>query len=462
MESSLFDFFREVMLARDDGGPPRPGDRRDGYPPADPSETRERLQFAMKLQQYTGPVQAKGVEDTSFYRYNLLLSLNEVGGDPERFGRSVAEFHEANRRRLREWPWEMIATSTHDTKLGEDVRARVNVLSELPDDWAREAGLWMRLNRNHRTVVDGETAPDRNDEYRFYQALIGIWPADLRGPIRLAPREIIERLQAYMIKAVKEAKLHTSWLTPNQGYEAAVTTFVEAALTDPQFLESFLPFQARVAVSGMINSLAQVTLKIGSPGVPDVYQGTELWDLSLVDPDNRRLVDFERRRQMLADVDRLFAQGPARRAAALVERLAAWHDGSVKLVVTAAGLRLRRRLPDLFLSGAYVPLVTEVTVSASLVAFARIHGNAVALFVAPRFTASLIDDQHPLPVGGERWKTSRILLPPELAGRSFRHELTGAEITPVVTDSQAWIFAGQLFDALPVAILTAIPAVGGS
>ena len=240
MESSLFDFFREVMLARDEGGAPRPGDRRDGYPPADATEARDRSHFAMKLQQYTGPVHAKGLEDTSFYRYNLLLSLNEVGGDPDRFGRSVAEFHDANLRRLREWPWEMIATSTHDTKLGEDVRARINVLSELPDEWAREAGVWMRLNRNYRTVVDGEPAPDRNDEYRFYQALIGIWPADLDGPIRLAPRAIIERLQAYMIKAVKEAKLHTSWLTPNQGYENAVTTFVEAVLTDPRFLESFL------------------------------------------------------------------------------------------------------------------------------------------------------------------------------------------------------------------------------
>jgi (1->4)-alpha-D-glucan 1-alpha-D-glucosylmutase len=455
MESSLFDFFREVMLARDEGSAPRAGDRRDGYPPADANEARERLQFAMKLQQYTGPVHAKGVEDTSFYRYNLLLSLNEVGGDPERFGRSVSEFHDANVGRLRDWPWEMIATSTHDTKLGEDVRARINALSELPDDWAREAGIWMRLNRNYRTVVDGEPAPDRNDEYRFYQALIGIWPADLRGPIRLAPREIIERLQAYMIKSVKEAKLHTSWVTPNQGYEAAVTAFVEAVLTDPRFLESFLPFQARVAVSGMINSLAQVTLKVGSPGVPDFYQGTELWDLTLVDPDNRRPVDFAQRRQLLADVDRLLAQPADQRAPAIAERLTGWHDGSVKLIVTAAGLRLRREQPELFLSGAYMPLVTEATIGAALVAFARILGDTAALFVAPRFSASLIDDQHPLPVGGERWKTSRVLLPSELTNRVFRHALTGAEIAPVVTDSQAWIFAGQLFETVPVAILTA-------
>jgi (1->4)-alpha-D-glucan 1-alpha-D-glucosylmutase len=455
MERSLFDFFREVMLARDEGGAPRFHDRRDGYPPADANEAHERLQFAMKLQQYTGPVHAKGLEDTSFYRYNLLLSLNEVGGDPERFGRSVAEFHEANVRRRRDWPWEMICTSTHDTKMGEDTRARINVLSELPDDWAREVGLWMRSNRDYRTVVDGEPAPDRNDEYRFYQALVGIWPADLHGPIRLAPREIIDRLQAYMIKAVKEAKRHTSWLTPNQGYETAVVAFVEAVLTDPRFLEAFLPFQARVAVAGMINSLAQVALKIGSPGVPDFYQGTELWDLTLVDPDNRLPVDFERRREMLAATDRLLALEPGQRALALADCLTGWQDGAVKLLVTAVGLRLRRERAELLLSGGYLPLVTEVSVGASLVAFARTHGEAVAVFVAPRFTSSLMDEQHPLPVGGERWKTSRVLLPPELAKRVFRHQLTGAEVTPVVTDSQAWIFAGQLFDTVPVAILIA-------
>ncbi|MEO7270640.1 MAG: malto-oligosyltrehalose synthase, partial [Vicinamibacterales bacterium] len=288
MERSLFDFFREVMLARDETGVPRAYDRRDGYPAADANEARERLHFAMKLQQYTGPVHAKGLEDTSFYRYNLLLSLNEVGGDPERFGRSVSEFHEGNLRRLRDWPWEMIGTATHDTKLGEDVRARLNVLSELPDDWAREVALWMRANRDYRTVVDGEPAPDRNDEYRFYQALIGIWPADLGLHVRLSPKPIVERLQAYMIKSVKEAKLHTSWLTPNQEYEDAVNSFVESVLTDPRFLESFLQFQSRIAVAGMVNSLAQVVLKMGSPGVPDVYQGADLWDLSLVDPDNRR------------------------------------------------------------------------------------------------------------------------------------------------------------------------------
>ena len=182
----------------------------------------------------------------------------------------------------------------------------------------------------------------------------------------------------------------------------------------------------------------------------DFYQGNELWDQSLVDPDNRRPVDFERRRQMLAEVDRLLALDVAQRTAAIAERLRAWQDGGIKLVVTAAGLRLRRERPDLFLSGEYLPLVTESTVGASIVAFARMHGDSVALFVAPRFSASLIDEQHPMPLGVERWKTTRVLLPAAMTDRSFRNVLTGAEVTPVVTDSQAWVFAGQLFETVPV------------
>ncbi|MEO7275832.1 MAG: malto-oligosyltrehalose synthase, partial [Vicinamibacterales bacterium] len=208
------------------------------------------------------------------------------------------------------------------------------------------------------------------------------------------------------------------------------------------------------AVAGMVNSLAQVVLKMGSPGVPDVYQGADLWDLSLVDPDNRRPVDFEQRRQMLADVDRVLALDPAARAPVLESHLAAWQDGWLKLLVTAAGLRLRRVNPELFLTGGYLPLVTETTVGASLVGFVRMQGDAAAIFVAPRFTAALLDHQHPFPVGRDRWKTSRILLPPELTGRTFRHLLTGAEILPVVTDSQAWMFAGQIFATLPVGIVT--------
>jgi (1->4)-alpha-D-glucan 1-alpha-D-glucosylmutase len=453
MESSLFDFLLEVTLPRERPDPSgqRSDDRRGGYPPADAHEASERLRFAMKLQQYTGPVQAKGLEDTAFYRYNLLLSVNEVGGDPERFGRSIREFHESAARRRKEWPYEMLATATHDTKLGEDVRARINVLSEIPDEWAREVSRWMRLNRGHRTMVDYEPAPDRNDEYRFYQALTGIWTG--------AAEDVVERLQGFMIKSVKEAKLHTSWLTPNADYENAVAGFVEGVLTGSggaKFLPAFLPLQRRIAAIGMVNSLAQVAIKIGAPGVPDFYQGTELWDFSLVDPDNRRPVDFALRERLLDEVETVLAQPSDVRIKAIASLLDNWTSGAIKLLVTTVGLMLRRSRPDLFLEGSYVPMATETTVDADVIAFARVHGDDAVLVVAPTLCAPLFSGDSALPIGGAAWKTSRVMLPTELADRTFRHEITGAEIRPVAAGSQAWIFVGQLFETVPVAIVSAV------
>jgi (1->4)-alpha-D-glucan 1-alpha-D-glucosylmutase len=418
----------------------------------------------MKLQQYTGPVHAKGLEDTAFYRYNVLLSLNEVGGDPARFGRSVEEFHESNVARAAEWPFEMLATATHDTKLGEDVRARISAISEMPDAWGREVARWMRVNRTHRSIVDGEPAPDRIDEYRFYQALVGVWPVDLPDRAGTAPDELIARLSEYMLKAVREAKVHTSWLTPNQPYEDALARFVRSALSGAagaRLLAALLPFQQRLARLGMINSLAQVTLKIGSPGVPDFYQGTDLWDLSLVDPDNRRPVDFERRARLLDEVDALLGQDASARATAIAEWLGSWRDGRVKLLITAAGLRLRRDLPHVFLGGGYVPVATEITVAAGAVAFARTAGAEGAstdavLFVAPRLCASIVDDAHPVPLGGDCWKTSRLMLPPGLRDRAFLDVITGAEIRPTHAGESAWIFLGEVFQTLPVGILKVI------
>ncbi len=465
MESSLFDFLREVVLPRDvhdDKGEPTSGmERRGGYPPADEWEARERLRFSMKLQQYTGPVQAKGLEDTAFYRYNVLLSLNEVGGDPSRFGRSVEEFHEANRQRANAWPFEMLATATHDTKLGEDVRARLNVLSEAPDEWGREVSKWMRLARAQRSLVDGEPAPDRVDEYRFYQAVVGVWPTDLPSDVKAAPDDLVARLSEYMIKSVKEAKVHTSWLTPNEPYEEALRAFVARVLTGPtgaRMLPAILPFQRKVARLGMINSLAQVTLKIGSPGVPDFYQGTDLWDLSLVDPDNRRAVDFKRRACALKEVEGLLASEPEARSAMLPAWLEHWTDGRIKMLVTAAGLRLRRDRPDVFLGGRYLPLPTEISVPGGAVAFARlsVQDDAAVLFAAPRLCSQLITPPQQLPLGGDCWKTSRIMLPADLRDREFRDELTGAQIRPTRAGDDAWIFIGEAFQTLPVAMLTAI------
>ena len=465
MESSLFDFFREVVLPRDvhddKSEAPSGPERRGGYPPADDREARERLRFAMKLQQYTGPVQAKGLEDTSFYRYNVLLSLNEVGGDPSRIGRSVEEFHESNATRAAVWPYEMLATATHDTKLGEDVRARLNVLSEMPDEWGREVARWTRISKAQRSIVDGEPAPDRVDEYRFFQALVGVWPADLPSGRAGAPDELIERLTGYMIKAVKEAKVHTSWLSPNQPYEDALRNFVQRVLSGTagaRLLAACLPFQQRIAALGIVNSLAQVALKIGSPGVPDFYQGTEMWDLSLVDPDNRRPVDFDRRSRALEEVESLIALDPASRATELAAWLTNWTDGRIKLLVTAAGLRVRRELPHVFLGGGYLPLAAEISVAAGAVAFARTSsggdGDAV-LVITPRLSSRIVTARHPAPLGGECWKTSRVMLPPVLRDRDFRDVITGAEIRPTRVGENAWIFLGEALQTLPVAILRA-------
>ena len=459
MEASLFDIFREVMLPRDVDAGPLPNDRRGGYPPATQEDARERLRFAMKFQQYTGPVQAKGLEDTAFYRFNVLLSINEVGGDPGRFGRSAAEFHDASLQRLHNWPLEMLTTATHDTKLGEDVRARINAVSELAGEWAREVGKWMRLNRARRTLIDSEPAPDRNDEYRFYQALVGCWPLEGDGDGghggNEAPADLVGRLQEFTLKAVREAKLHTSWLTPNQPYEEALKTFIERVLTGDggrRFLSAMRALQGRIAAIGMMNSLSQVAVKLGSPGVPDVYQGTDLWDLSLVDPDNRRPIDFTRRQCLLDEVDRVLGAAEPERLAAVAGMLANWRDGRIKLLLTAAGLRLRRDKPELFLAGDYLPLETEVTVPGNAIAFARAHGEDGVLVVAPRLCARLFDAELRPPLG-ESWKTSRVLLPPPLAGRTFRHELTGVEIRPTIAGEQAWIFLGQIFEHVPVGIL---------
>jgi (1->4)-alpha-D-glucan 1-alpha-D-glucosylmutase len=448
MDSTIFDFFREVMFPRDPGdvhvgGP----ERRGGYPPADEKEAAERLRFAMKFQQYTGPLQAKGIEDTAFYRYNVLLSLNEVGGDPSRFGVSAGEFHELNQLRRHEWRFEMTSTGTHDTKLGEDVRARIDVLSEMPDEWEREVSKWMRLNKAARTIVEGEPAPDRNDEYRFYQVLLGTWPAG------------VARLQTYMTKAVKESKEHSSWINPNEAYEAAVSSFVERVLAGPEaakFLPAFEPFQERVARCGLLNSLSQVVLKIASPGVPDFYQGAELWDLNMVDPDNRRPVDFDARRQALDRIDALLAQPAPDRAAGIASLLTDWKGGGVKLLVTAAGLRLRSANPDLFLDGDYLPLEVESTVEGRVVAFARIAATgAAAIAIAPHLVSRLVTPEHPVPLG-DRWRTSRIHLPRSLAGLTYRDVFTGEEIRPVIAGESAWLFAGQALRTLPVSLLIAV------
>jgi (1->4)-alpha-D-glucan 1-alpha-D-glucosylmutase len=384
---------------------------------AQEAERRERLEFVGRFQQITSPVTAKGYEDTALYRFNRLVSLNEVGADPSRFGTPVAEFHTAMAERLRTCPHALSATSTHDTKRSEDVRARINVLSEIPDEWRRRVAFWQRLNRKHRTTVDARPTPGPNTEYLIYQTLVGAWPID------------VERLRAYVSKAIHEAKSHTSWVNPNARYDEAIVRFAEAILDptrSPQFLDDLTRFQARIAQFGEFNSLAQTLVKITAPGVPDFYQGCELWDLSLVDPDNRRPVDWQLRQRMLDELTRAVEAAPDRVALAR-ELLKAKDDGRIKLYVIREALACRRARAGLFGDGDYRPLETQGPLAEHVLAFARVRNGAVALAVVPRLLARRGADEPPL--GATYWgDESRVLVPLE-AGTRLVNTLTGERLT---------------------------------
>jgi (1->4)-alpha-D-glucan 1-alpha-D-glucosylmutase len=288
---------------------------------------------------------AKGFEDTTCYVYNRLLSQNEVGGDPELSDPPVDSdsFHRRNCERLQHWPHSLNATSTHDTKRSEDVRARINVLTEIPREWSDAVERWALHNERYKS--DG--APDRNDEYMFYQTLVGAWPLCEEDVPTLR-----DRLRNFAQKASREAKVHSTWLNPNESYENAFFKFIEGALDSEEFTRDFTAFHERIAHRGAVNALAQVLLKICSPGVPDFYQGTELWDFSLVDPDNRRPVDFKKRTVLLDDLRRAEAHD----LPALIKDLTAnWRDGRIKLYVTYKTLTFRRANAELFQTGDYIP-----------------------------------------------------------------------------------------------------------
>jgi (1->4)-alpha-D-glucan 1-alpha-D-glucosylmutase len=338
------------------------------------------LRFAMQFQQFTSPVMAKGFEDTALYRYHRLTALNEVGGDPRRFGLSVPAFHSANVQRAEHWPRTMLTTATHDTKRGEDMRARLSALSEIPWEWSRAVRRWSRLNRPHKQDIAGVSAPDRNDEYLLYQTLIGAWPVELTDGrwSRKAAAEFGTRIQSYMIKALREAKQRSSWADPDTRYEQAVQDFVARLLdTDSgrAFLDAFLPLQARAAELGVHNSLVQLALKLTCPGVPDIYQGSELWDFSLVDPDNRRPVDFGARARLLKKITALDAATPQRLAEEISKMRNEWRDGAIKLYVLHRLLRLRAAHPAPFEKGDYRPLQVQGVDPDSAIAFERKSGK---------------------------------------------------------------------------------------
>jgi len=393
------------------------------------------MRCVQRWQQFTGPIAAKGLEDTALYRYNALVSMNEVGADPKGpSATNVAAFHDFNRGRLAK-PYTLNATSTHDTKRGEDVRARLNVLSELAGEWGDRQSRWHELTRDLKTAVHGEPAPTPNDETLIYQTLVGAWPVD---DVDLPAFR--QRLHDYFRKTAREAKERTSWLDPDDAYESALTGFANALFDHAAFLEDFRPFQERVAELAVTNSLAQVVLKVASPGMPDVYQGTELWDLNLVDPDNRRPVDFAKRERTLADL----AQSEAR-PAVLRELLEGWPDARVKLWVLSRALAFRRHHEALFTEGEYLPLETTGALADCVVAFARRNGDQWAVAAVPRLTAPL-----GYPPLGEVWEDTAIRLPSD-ATVPWRNVLTEEDLN---VEAGA-IAAAALFARLPVALLSA-------
>jgi (1->4)-alpha-D-glucan 1-alpha-D-glucosylmutase len=445
ISASIFDFIRELLLLH-------------YLERVEEPERPDQLRFVGKFQQVTAPVMAKGLEDTLFYVYNRLLSLNEVGGNPDQFGISVAEFHRRNQERRQQWPYALSSTSTHDTKRSEDVRARLNVLSELPMDWHRCLVRWSAQNERHRrpSEEDEPAAPDRNEEYFIYQTLLGAWP--LEPYTSQDYKEFIARIQTYLRKAFHEAKEHTSWVNPNEAHDAAIDRFVGDVL-DPQknsrFLRHFRIFQRRISHCGLFNSLAQVILKITSPGAADIYQGNELWDLSLVDPDNRRLVDYPRRRELLGELRRELEQKQLDRAAwarRLVDRK---EDGRIKLYVTWQALHCRRDHPGLFQDGDYLPIDALGDRSANVCSFVRHSAAGTALVAVPRLITRLVSRLDQLPLGSEVWSDGGLLMPEEDRNRRFRNVFTGELVEPVERHGYKALPLAGVFANFPVALLLA-------
>lgn len=438
-------------------------------PRLSPAAQAERIEFTRRFQQYTAPVMAKGMEDTSFYIHNRLASLNDVGFDPRLWSVSTAAFHHQNRQRLSEWPDAMICTSTHDSKRGEDTRARIDVISEIPDAWQCHLSRWSRINRTRKRLVDGKPAPARNDEYLLYQTLFGIWP--LMPPAEADFEALRERLERHVIKAAREAKRHTSWIAPEEEYEAALRHFVAALLHDPgrnPFLADFMPFVGEHVSHGLLNGLSQTLLRLTAPGVPDTYQGCELWCCTLVDPDNRRPVDYALRRRLLDEVETLLAaRGPA---ACAGELLCALPDGRIKLYVTWRTLRTRQARAALYRRGDYLPLDARGERADHVCAFARrcpdAGGNGfgcgngsgastdlgTAVSVAARWFARLAGYCPGPPLGPVVWKDTWLEMP---HGGLWREVYSGRNHPTELRDGVPMLPLAAVFEILPVALLLA-------
>jgi (1->4)-alpha-D-glucan 1-alpha-D-glucosylmutase len=408
--------------------------------------------FVMKFQQTTSPVTAKGAEDTAFYIYNRLTSLNEVGGEPQHFGVSLATFHQYMQERAIQWPSSLSSTSTHDTKRSEDVRARINILSELPSEWRQHLRTWNRQNKKAKRTIHDQLAPSLNEEYLLYQTLLGAWPLDALS--ENAHKQFSERIQGYAIKALREAKVNTSWLNPDETYEAAVSQFLTRILSlssTNAFLKDFLPFQERLAKYGIYNSLSQVLIKTLAPGVPDFYQGTELWDFSLVDPDNRHPVDYLLRQQRLSELHHL--QRTLSSVDFVQTLLQNSENGLIKMYLTTTALHFRKKNRNLFLEGSYRPLEIKGEQAHHVCGFIRQDHTNICLTVFPRFLTSLIPDPATSPLGEALWGQTWITLPLETPYPSFRNILTQEIVTPQNLPGMLGLPLGMLFQHFPFALL---------
>ena len=424
-----FNFVREVLLLLN---PPH----------VLPDQREMRLAFVTRWQQLTGPIVAKGFEDTALYVYHPLLSLNEVGGNPRADAvPKREEFYKLLEARQQKWPGTLDATSTHDTKRSEDVRARLNVLSEMPDEWEQHLKRWSALNSKHKVNIAGQVTPDHNEEYFFYQTLLGVWPLDQEASVALW-----QRVQEHLVKATREAMVHTRWTRPNQQHEDALQSFAARVLSpeNREFLEDFRQLQEKVAYYGMINGLSQTLLKIASPGVADFYQGSELWDLRLVDPDNRGQIDFGRRAAALNNIrtaEAASVEGPLR------DLVAHWQDGRIKMHLIWKALSFRRSHADLFHEAEFVPLQTAGCHAANVIAFLRKNARGSVLAAIPRWLSQIRRNNQQFD-----WCDTRLILP---AGSPM--EWTNLLATPSVAaqnrEGETWVSANDLFRDLPVAFL---------
>lgn len=399
------------------------------------------LAFTTRFQQTSGPVMAKGLEDTLFFRFNRLIGLNEVGGAPDVYGAPVADFHAAMAQRLATQPDGLSATSTHDTKRGEDARTRLYGLSEMPDRWAEAVKDWAAMNAPFRSALPTGPAPEPAAEWMFYQALAGAWPCEAEPGDGAAMATLRDRMLGFMEKAVREAKTRTSWTAQDPAYEAAVAAFVTGVLSPEQnrrFLKSFAGVCRPVWLAGAVTSLSQLAIKLTAPGVPDIYQGCELWNFSLVDPDNRAPVDFAARQSLLARIE----------VADASTSFADWRGGAPKMTLTRAGLLLRRAQPELFARGAYLPLVIEGEQADNAVAFARCFDGRCVLTIVPRLVAGLMDGQTLPIVPPAHWQDTRVVLPDSLRPAGLNDVITAKR-----RDDEKGLFLAEILADFPIALL---------